>query len=93
MSDPAVDGLCDGVEGPIKIIGSASKVTKEKGKIIFLTSSLANHIELVQQVQKLGFVTKVIAKKKLFFEELILVECTRSTSAVANFSYANKDCA
>jgi len=93
MSDPAVDGLCDGVEGPIKIIGSASKVIKEKGKIIFLTSSLANHIELVQQVQKLGFVTKVIATKKLFFEELILVECTRGTSAVANFSYANKDCA
>lgn len=77
LSDLAVDGLREGVEIPIKIIDSASKVIKQKGKIIFLTSSLANHTELVKQVQMLGFVTKVIAKKKLFFEELILVECTR----------------
>jgi len=76
ISDPAVDGLRGGVEVPIKIIDSASKVIKEKGKIIFLTSSLAKHAELVKQVQKLGFVTRVIATKKLFFEELILVECT-----------------
>ena len=88
VSDPAVDGLREGVEIPIKIINSASRVIKENGKIIFLTSSLANQTELVNQVKMLGFVTRVIARKKLFFEELILVECTKR----ANFSTTNKDC-
>ena len=77
VADPAVDGLRDGVEIPIKILSSANKAIGNKGKLIFVTSSLANYNELIKQTQLLGLSTKIIASKKLFFEVLILVECTR----------------
>ena len=77
VADPAVDGLRDGVEIPIKILSSANKAIGNKGKLIFITSSLANYNELIKQTQLLGLSTKIIASKKLFFEELILVEGTR----------------
>lgn len=77
ISDSAVDGLKEGVEVPMKLIKSASKVLKQSGKLIYLTSSLANYSELMKRTEQLGFSTKILAKKKLFFEELILVECLK----------------
>jgi len=47
---------------------------KQKGKFIFVTSSLSNYQKLIDYAQKLGLKSQIIAKKKLFFEELILVE-------------------
>jgi release factor glutamine methyltransferase len=75
--DPAVDGLEEGVTVPMRIVRSASKVVKQKGKLIYLTSSHANFSKLMNKTEKLGFSTRVLAKKKLFFEELILVECVK----------------
>jgi len=49
----------------------------EDGKFVFVTSSLSNYQKLIDYAQKLGLKTRIIAKKKLFFEELILVETTR----------------
>jgi len=77
ISDSAVDGLKEGVDVPMKMIISASNVLKQTGKLIYMTSSLANHLELVNRTEQLGFSTKILGKKKLFFEELILVECIK----------------
>ena len=77
ISDPAVDGLKEGVEIPMKLIRSASNLLKNNGKLIYMTSSLANYLELIKRTEQLGFSTKILAKKKLFFEELILVECMK----------------
>ncbi len=77
ICDPSVDGLKEGVEIPTKLIRSASKVLRETGKIIYLTSSLANYLELMKRTEQVGFSTKILAKKKLFFEELLLVECIK----------------
>ena len=78
MLDPAVDGLKEGIDVPLKMIRSASKVLRKKGKLIYLTSSLANFSDLIDKTAELGFSTRILAKKKLFFEELILVECLKS---------------
>jgi release factor glutamine methyltransferase len=78
ISDPAVDGLREGVGIPMKLIRSASNVIRQTGKLLYLTSSLANYLELMKRTEQLGFSTKILAKKKLFFEELILVECIKS---------------
>lgn len=75
--DPAVDGLNEGIEVSMKLVISASNVIRKNGKLIYLTSSLANFLELMNKTSKLGFSTKIRAKKKLFFEELILVECIK----------------
>jgi release factor glutamine methyltransferase len=78
LFDPAVDGLKEGVEVPMNLVRSAGNVVKERGKLIYLTSSLANYSELIKRTEQLGFSTKILAKRKLFFEELILIQCLKS---------------
>jgi release factor glutamine methyltransferase len=79
LLDPTIDGLHEGVEIPSMIIRSANQRIGKNGKMIFLTSSLANYDILIKLCESIGFDAKIIAKKKLFYEELILVECIRNT--------------
>ena len=72
--DIATDGGAEGFEIPKKIFDSVCNNLKENGKFIFVTSSLSNYQKLIEYAQKLGLTTRIMAKKKLFFEELILVE-------------------
>ena len=78
LLDPTVDGLHDGVVIPSMIIKSAGNLVAKNGQLIFLTSSLANYDALVYLCKSLGFETNIAAKKKLFYEELIIVECTKN---------------
>ena len=77
VADPAVDGLEEGLGITSGIIKSASNTVGKNGKLVFLTSSLANYQELIRRTESLGFSAKIVSKKKLFFEELILVECVK----------------
>ena len=76
--DVSTDGGAEGFEIPKKIFDSVVNSIKKDGKFIFVTSSLSNYKKLIDYAQKLGFDTQIIAKKKMFFEELILVEAKRS---------------
>ena len=78
LLDPAVDGLHDGTEIPSVIIKSASQRIEKNGKMVFLTSSLAKYDTLIKLSESLGFDVKITAKRKLFYEELIIIECTRN---------------
>ena len=75
--DIATDGGEEGCEIPKKIFDSVINNMAENGKFIFITSSLSNYQKLIEYAQKLGLKTRIMAKKKLFFEELILVETIR----------------
>lgn len=75
--DIATDGGKEGFEIPKKIFDSALQNLEETGKFVFVTSSLSNYQKLIEYAQKLGLETRIMAKKKLFFEELILVEGIR----------------
>jgi release factor glutamine methyltransferase len=77
ISDNTIDGGPEGLLVPLKIIKSASSCVKAGGKILFLTSSLANYQKLIEKTQHIGFSVSILAKKKLFFEELIIVQATR----------------
>lgn len=72
--DIATDGGKDGFEIPKKILDSVIGNMAENGRFVFVTSSLSDYQKLIEYAQKLGLKTRIIAKKKLFFEELILVE-------------------
>ena len=72
--DIATDGGLEGFEIPKKILDSVYGKIKSGGKFIFVTSSLSNYQKLIEYSEKLGLKSTVIARKKLFFEELILVE-------------------
>lgn len=72
--DKAVDGGPEGLQVSLRIIESASTCIKPGGKMLFLTSSLANYQKLMDETKTFGFSVKILAKKKLFFEELVIVE-------------------
>lgn len=78
LLDPTVDGLHDGTEIPSVIIKSASQRIEKNGKMVFLTSSLAKYDALIKLSESLGFDVTISAKKKLFYEELIIIECTKN---------------
>ena len=42
--------------------------------MLFVTSSLANYEKLIEESKKLGLDLKIVARKKLFFEELLIIE-------------------
>lgn len=77
ISDRTVDGGEGGLQMPLQILISASRCVSAKGRIVFLTSSLADYQRLIESVHLLGFSMKIIARKRLFFEELILVQAER----------------
>ena len=75
--DIATDGGAEGLEIPINIIKSAIPCLNRTGKFLFVTSSLSNYQALIDATKKEGLTTKVIAKKKLFFEELMIIEAKK----------------
>ena len=76
--DISTDGGSEGFEIPKKIFDSVIDNMAKNAKFVFVTSSLSNYQKLIEYAQKLGLKTRIIAKKKLFFEELILVESTNN---------------
>lgn len=76
--DVSTDGGVEGLEIPSKIISSLHDKVDKNGKFLFVTSSLSNYNELMRFTANLGFSTRIVSKKKLFFEELILVEAKLS---------------
>lgn len=75
--DVATDGGAEGFEIPKKIFDSVTPLIKKNGKFVFVSSSLSNYEKLINYAQKLGLETEIMAKKKLFFEELILVRAEK----------------
>jgi release factor glutamine methyltransferase len=76
--DRAVDGGPEGLPIPIHIMESVVQCVDSESKVLLLTSSLASLDKLVGKIESMGFIVKVIGKKKLFFEELVVLEATRS---------------
>ena len=75
--DVRTDGGKDGLEVPIKIIHSTKSLLKSGGKFIYVTSSLSDFKKLISYTEIEGFDVSILAKKKLFFEELILVKAVK----------------
>lgn len=75
--DVATDGGTEGFDMPKTIFDSVIPLIKPNGKFIFVTSSLSNYEKLINYAQKSGLKAEIIAKKKLFFEELILVSAKK----------------
>lgn len=77
IEDITTDGGSEGLVVPLEIINSVKTCVKSGGKLLLLTSSLANYGKLVQKIQSMGFSVSILAKKPLFFEELILIQAIR----------------
>ena len=75
--DVATDGGKGGLDVPRKIIDSVHDNIRPGGIFVFVTSSLSEYGGLISHARKLGLECTIAAKKKLFFEELLLVSATR----------------
>ena len=78
--DPATYGGRNGTEIPLSIIESAVTKLGYNSKFIFVTSSLSAYGDLLKRLQDYGLQSRVLAKKKLFFEELLVFEAQKPTS-------------
>jgi len=48
--------------------------------LVYVTSSLSNFKKLIDYTELQGFKVSIVAKKKLFFEELIIIEAEKLLS-------------
>jgi release factor glutamine methyltransferase len=80
VQDIATDGGPEGLVVPLEIITSAVSCVKPEGRLLFLTSSLANYQTLIEKTKSMGFLVMILAKKQLFFEELIVVKAVKLSS-------------
>ncbi|CDI06077.1 HemK2/MTQ2 family protein methyltransferase [Candidatus Nitrosotenuis uzonensis] len=72
--DITTDGGPEGTQVPLHIIETTISCLKTEGKMLLLTSSLANYGKLVREMESKNLSVRIIAKKRMFFEELVLVE-------------------
>ena len=61
-----------------KFISQVSKYLKPKGKILMVISSLTGEAEVLGLFQDYGFRPKVVARQKIPWESLLVIEASRS---------------
>ena len=77
IDDVATDGGPRGTAVPLRIIRSAAGRVAPGGSLLLVSSSLSDYAALIAEAERLGMAASVIARKRLFFEELVLIEAKR----------------
>lgn len=77
IADVSTDGGRDGLEIPQRIIDTVPRCLSDAGRFLFVTSSLSDYRGLIRHCQRRAMSASVVARKRLFFEELILVRAER----------------
>lgn len=77
IDDVATDGGPGGTLVPLRIVRSAAPRVAPGGALLFVASSLSGYGEVIAEAGRLGLAAGVLARKRLFFEELVVVEARR----------------
>ncbi len=77
VEDASTDGGRGGTEVPLRIMRSAVPRLAPGGRFLFVTSSLSDHKRLLGEARAAGLEARVARSRKLFFEELLVVEAVR----------------
>lgn len=81
VEDPATDGGPGGSAVPLRMVRSAAPLVRPGGAMLVVTSSLSDHGALLAGARAAGLRARVAARRRLFFEELLLVEAVRPLGA------------
>lgn len=73
----AVDGGQGGIQRALEILRQVKEVLKPSGTVLLVISSLSDYPKLLGAMEQLGYEIKRIRSKKLFFEELHLIEAVK----------------
>ena len=72
----ATDGGPSGFPVPSLILKSVSKNIRQGGRFAFVSTTLSDYQRLIRYAKLAGFSdAHIVSRKKLFFEELLLIEC------------------
>lgn len=74
FEDNAVHGGTKGFELSLKLIKSSLHLLNNTGKLLIVRSNLSDLRKMDQMIQDLSIYGHVLARKKLFFEELEILE-------------------
>ena len=77
LEDITVAGGKEGIETTKKWFEQCIKLLRPGGSMIFVISSLSNMDSLLEHVRKRGFVATFLARKRFFFEEIVIVMAKR----------------
>ncbi len=80
-SDPAVDGGAGGTEVTLRMVRDSVRLLGREGRMLIVTSSVADHQELVSRIRKMNLSTRIAGRKQLEFEELMVIEAAFTTRA------------
>ena len=72
----STDGGTGGLLVPSRILDSVSHNLEASGKFVFVSTTLSDYEGLIAHAKNNGFGdARIVARRKLFFEELLLIEC------------------
>lgn len=75
--DVSIDGGKDGIEVMEKFIKHSSRIISKSGTIVFVLSTLSKYNKIIRILNKMNFKVKMIDKRKLFFEEIFVIEALK----------------
>ncbi len=75
--DLALDGGKHGIEVMVRFLEGVGEVLADRGRIILIVSS-HNIPYIFEEIEKRGFSFEVVARRRLFFEELYALRITSS---------------
>ncbi|MDI9619920.1 MAG: methyltransferase [Candidatus Nezhaarchaeota archaeon] len=77
---PEWDGGPEGISMALRVVDDAGRLLGEGGRLYMVASSLSKYETLVSRLQSMGFNVTIKARKKLWWEELILLEAEKFAS-------------
>ncbi len=74
IKDVAVDGGRDGIAITMRMVRDSVQLLHSNGRMLIVASSLANYKTLMEMLHDMDLESRVIAKKKLAFEEIMVLQ-------------------
>ena len=78
IKDVAIDGGRNGIEVSMRMIRDSVRLLHSNGRILMVTSSLANYQLMIEELHDLGLSTSIIGRKKLDFEDIMILQASFS---------------
>ena len=78
MDDVTIAGGKEGIETTKKWFDQCVQMLKPDGSIMFVASSLSNVDSLLKHVREKGFNAAILARRRFFFEEIVVIQARRS---------------
>jgi release factor glutamine methyltransferase len=81
IDEPSWNGGSDGTSLITRVIDDLDRLLSENGKLYFVVSSLSDFEKIISRLEIVDFISAIVAKRRLWFEELFLVEVEKCPSS------------